>query len=680
MKKSAIVLFVSLFLLAGISVRLYAQNLINNPGIETGGGWLFTPLNVSASSFEYHGGNNSAYLHPVGNDTALLGQCVSGLQAGKRYEFEYWVKADSISNYLLPFVRFACDTGNVFDTYFCPNSNVAQWTRVFSRFIVPQGADSLIFYFALFHSGKLWLDDFSLTEITDTTWHNYSINTQQTAGQFTDVFNANGIGPGDPAAIVNHIQKFQEAGIRYIRTHDYQIAFDYHIIFPDTSQSALDPTAYHFHTTDSCIAGILNAGGKVYYRFGESYSNLTQYAVPPCNKQKFADVCLQIIKHYNAGWDNGFHYGLDYFEIWNEPDLQQFWRGNVGEYLQLYAATANKIKQYDASLHVGGPAMSNIYDESFIKPFLDTVSSKHLPLDFFSYHLYYLLNPYYFKLTNEYARAKLHSYGLDSTELINSEWNSYLYSFDTPSTYGMDDALNAASAASAMTYMQESSIGKMIRYAFDNWWFGMVDWMDNWCYAGWVFKSFHEMADNNMRLSVSGADSSGSTILASINNAGSVMYAMISDNSSASHGYHVTLNGLVSSNWSYTVYRLDANHLLTAVDNGNISQGNAMISEKVYPPFVDYIVFQLTTDVASDEVVGFSLFPVPAKDQVWITQKNNSDFSVGLYDISGKLIDSYQFSNGRGNIPLQHIPAGIYSLKITNEKGAISIKKIVVSQ
>lgn len=670
---------VVIILFASACGQVFSQNMIVNPGFEGSGGWLYTPAFVGLSSTEQHSGVYSAYMYVQGSDTAVLGQCVSGLVAGKTYEFEYWVKADSIRNYFFPFLRFTSDTGNVFDSYFCPNGNVNQWTRMSSRFTPPTGADSIIFYFALFQKGIVWLDDFSLTEITDTTYRSFTVNTQQTANPFTDIFNANGIGPGNLLQPNNHIQKFQETGIRYVRTHDFAIAFDYHIIFPDTSKNPFDSTAYNFHTTDSCIADIISAGGKIYYRFGESYEIYHEHAVPPADKQKFAEVCLQIIKHYNDGWNNGFHYGLDYFEIWNEPDIKEFWTSDANEYIQLYATTAKKIKQYNSSLHVGGPAISNIFNESFINPFLDSVVTENLPLDFLSYHLYYYPNPYYFKVVNEYARTKLQEYGLGNTELINSEWNPYLFSFETYSEWGMDDPLNAASTASALNYMQESTIGKMIRYAFDNYWFGMVDWNDNWRYAGYVFKAYHEMAENTERLETNGADSLGSAIVASRDSSGSIMYVMISDNSSSANGYTLTFAGLGTSAWNYTVYRIDENNLLAPIGNGDVLQSQPAITQSIHSPFVDYIVLQKTTGILNfGNENKFSLFPVPAKDQLWITSETGYSCKLALLEMSGKQIANYSLTNGRACISLLNIPAGIYLAIITDANNIRYVKKFQV--
>jgi xylan 1,4-beta-xylosidase len=57
-------------------------------------------------------------------------------------------------------------------------------------------------------------------------------------------------------------------------------------------------------------------------------------------------------------------YGLQevrrwYFEVWNEPNLNPFFRGTKSEYFALYEATVRAIGDVDAGLRVGGPATSN---------------------------------------------------------------------------------------------------------------------------------------------------------------------------------------------------------------------------------------------------------------------------------------------------------------------------------
>ena len=92
------------------------------------------------------------------------------------------------------------------------------------------------------------------------------------------------------------------------------------IIFPDWSADPEKPASYNFAPTDKVIAGIRASGAQVYYRIGRSFGANVN---PPADFDKFASVLKHIAMHYNQGWDNGFHYGIMYWEFWNEPEI--FW-------------------------------------------------------------------------------------------------------------------------------------------------------------------------------------------------------------------------------------------------------------------------------------------------------------------------------------------------------------------
>jgi hypothetical protein len=453
-----------------------------------------------------------------------------------------------------------------------------------------------------------------------------------------------------------------------MRTHDYQYAFDHSIIFPDTSRNPLDPSAYNFHTTDSCIADILNAGGKVYYRFGQSFDMSHTHNKPPYDYNKWAQVCLQTIKHYNDGWNSGFNYDLDYFEIWNEPDLKEFWTGTADDYVKLYRTTARMIKQYDANLKVGGPAISNVFNEDFTNKFLDSVKTENIPLDFFSYHLYYHFNPWYFKFVNEYARKKLINAGLGTVELVNSEWNSYLYSFDTPNYYGMDDALNAASLTGAMIYMQSSTIGKFFRYALDNYLFGMVDWNDEWRYSGLAMRSVRQLMNGNSKIVASGGDSLGTAIIASKSAADYDVNVIITDNSSSANGYKINFSNL-PHNYRYNIYRIDKNYKYELVENGTLWTSSGEIKQKVSTPYSDFIQLEEIMGVenySSDNKV--LLYPNPANDFIRIEGLEYSDYnysvinSIGTKVIEGRL----KSKNKCSEISVRNLEEGIYIIIINS--------------
>jgi xylan 1,4-beta-xylosidase len=86
-------------------------------------------------------------------------------------------------------------------------------------------------------------------------------------------------------------------------------------------------------------------------------------------------------------------YGLDQvrswpIEVWNEPNLEDFWqKADQDAYHRLYEVTANTVKEVDASLQVGGPAISPGADDWLVR-FAEFVIDRGVPIDFVSRHAY----------------------------------------------------------------------------------------------------------------------------------------------------------------------------------------------------------------------------------------------------------------------------------------------------
>lgn len=74
-----------------------------------------------------------------------------------------------------------------------------------------------------------------------------------------------------------------------------------------------------------------------------------------------------------------------YFEIWNEADLFNFFRGKQKDYFKLYKYTVTAIKEVDDKLRVGGPATSA---NKWIPEFKAFCESELVPYDFISTHHY----------------------------------------------------------------------------------------------------------------------------------------------------------------------------------------------------------------------------------------------------------------------------------------------------
>jgi hypothetical protein len=147
--------------------------------------------------------------------------------------------------------------------------------------------------------------------------------------------------------------------------------------------------------------------------------------------EKWAAVCIGIIRHYNEGWANGFHHNIRYWEIWNEPENRPaMWSGTDDDYLRLYRTAATAIKKRFPALKVGGPALGNsgsfvkgeFVPTEFARNFLAMCRKEKVPLNFFSWHCY-TADPAELSARSRAIRIVLDSEGFTETENHLNEWN-----------------------------------------------------------------------------------------------------------------------------------------------------------------------------------------------------------------------------------------------------------------
>jgi len=205
---------------------------------------------------------------------------------------------------------------------------------------------------------------------------------------------------------------------------------DIYTIFKDFSADENDPKNYDFRRTDIYLKEILDTGAKIIYRLGASieHTKLKLYVNPPPDFDKWAKVCLNIARHYNEGWADGFHMGIEYWEVWNEPDLliekredDMMWTGTPEQYYDLYAAAAKLFKKEMPCVKIGGYAAANPRNDFFPK-FLRYVKDHNLPLDFYSWHIY-TKSIKDITSTSNHVRETLDKFGFKDTVTILDEWN-----------------------------------------------------------------------------------------------------------------------------------------------------------------------------------------------------------------------------------------------------------------
>ena len=275
----------------------------------------------------------------------------------------------------------------------------------------------------------------------------------------------------------------REVGIPFNRLHDLspycggRTCVDISSVFRDFDADENDPANYEFAFTDFYLEKVAATGAKPFFRLGETIENYAPkikplYINPPADMAKWARICEHIVRHYNEGWANGFEMGIEYWEIWNEPENRQCWTGNFEQYCELYRVTATHLKKCFPNIKVGGPVVcapenAKGYARRFFQEI--TTPGREAPIDFFSWHCYTYV-PERLAEQAEIAAAILRDLGLeDKVESICDEWNlGWWGSHEEMNQPSHGDVkrgpVGAAYVSAAFCVLQASTVSKSIYY------------------------------------------------------------------------------------------------------------------------------------------------------------------------------------------------------------------------
>ena len=327
-----------------------------------------------------------------------------------------------------------------------------------------------------------------------------------------------------------------EANVPYARLHDTGgllgggIFVDVANVFPLFHADPEDPANYEFGFTDHLLRELCAAGVKPFYRLGCTIENYhpsigPRRSIPPADPRKWAVICEHIIRHYNEGWADGYRMGIEYWEIWNEPDNEPvaeqnpMWKGTMEEFFTLYEVTANHLKTCFPRLKIGGYAscgfyavlnagvathanVSERYDyfvEFFEKFLVHITSAGHCaPLDFFSWHSYAGVQENL--AFAAYARKMLDRFGFTGTESILNEWN--------PGSHRRGTRADASQIGAMMAAMQDSSADLLMYYdaTIESSYGGMFDPMTRTPFkAYYAFRAWGELYRLGTQYAIEGA-------------------------------------------------------------------------------------------------------------------------------------------------------------------------------
>ncbi|MBQ9975677.1 MAG: hypothetical protein IJP16_04135 [Clostridia bacterium] len=267
----------------------------------------------------------------------------------------------------------------------------------------------------------------------------------------------------------SNFKEYKAARIPYSRNHDsaaigiYGGPYSHDItrIFPDFSADENDPASYDFACTDESILTALDAGTETFFRLGQTIEHQIKKhgTLPPADFHKWARICEHIIRHYNEGWADGYHLNIEYWEIWNEPDLdtddsknKRTWGGVRAEFFDLYEIAAKHLKSCFPHLKIGGPALAGWLE--WAEAFLCEMQKRCVPIDFFSWHIYCTEPKKMLNLADK-VNELLVKYGYGDVESILNEWN-YVKGWTDEFVYTIESIHGLKGAAFVMSCICEA--------------------------------------------------------------------------------------------------------------------------------------------------------------------------------------------------------------------------------
>jgi xylan 1,4-beta-xylosidase len=187
----------------------------------------------------------------------------------------------------------------------------------------------------------------------------------------------------------------REIGFRHIRGHG--LLSDGVGVYRPYEYRGTRHVRHAFTYVDQVIDAYLDLGIAPFVELGFMPSGLASgdqtvfwwhgNVTPPRSFPEWAALVRSTVAHLVD------RYGLDQvsgwpIEVWNEPNLKHFWQdADQDAYHRLYEVTAHAVKEVDASLQVGGPAISPGADD-WLDRFAEFVAARSVPIDFVSRHAY----------------------------------------------------------------------------------------------------------------------------------------------------------------------------------------------------------------------------------------------------------------------------------------------------
>ncbi|MBN1174152.1 MAG: hypothetical protein JXA67_18415, partial [Micromonosporaceae bacterium] len=257
-------------------------------------------------------------------------------------------------------------------------------------------------------------------------------------------------------------------------------------------------TYAYFHSTDGKIDDSVNKGFSPLFTLGTRQDTFDWWhrfhtlgytyfpnPIPDTDdaRRKVAIVSEKTLRHYNEEWHNGRSNGIEFWEVWNEPEMSDMWAGDAIQFRKLYRAIAERFRGTRSSpirpeVKIGGCALAwtvppteyhRNLSRDFCENLLQYCNSNDVPVDFYSWHHYGGLqaesapstltvwfggNAWVYLNAAKRIRQALDNNGYTDALSICDEWNS-LVNQNNPYH---DTDLAAAFTACAFMYMDYADV------------------------------------------------------------------------------------------------------------------------------------------------------------------------------------------------------------------------------
>jgi xylan 1,4-beta-xylosidase len=330
----------------------------------------------------------------------------------------------------------------------------------------------------------------------------------------------------------------KECGFTYLRMHGL-LGDDMGVYREDKSGRP----EYNWQYIDEVYDFLLRIGMKPFVELGFSPGALASGSktifwwkgnvTKPKDSKKWEDLVRALVTHFRERYGDA-EIRSWYFEVWNEPNLGDFFAGTQQNYFDLYATTARAVKSVSPTYRVGGPATAGC---AWIPEFIKHAASRGVPVDFVTTHDYAVDVGHLDETGNagtvlsrdpraiwgnvHRVRQQIAASPLPSLELHLTEWSaSYTPADPIHDSYHsapfiLDKLKNAGTAANSMCYWVFSDIFEEAgpRFTPFHGGFGLLNYQDIRKPAFFAYQFLHRLGlrelDSTDRASYVTADEGG---------------------------------------------------------------------------------------------------------------------------------------------------------------------------